>query len=112
MEGHPGRFGAVAAMHGIGTPLAVARKVMEESPHSFLAGEGAVAFAKDQGFTVEENRSLMSRRASEAYREFLETKKSLKEHDTLGLIALDVYGNITVGKRAQRGPGKLFSFCA
>ncbi|XP_054841353.1 N(4)-(Beta-N-acetylglucosaminyl)-L-asparaginase-like isoform X2 [Eublepharis macularius] len=98
MEGQPGRFGAVAALHGIGTPLAVARKVMEETPHSFLVGDGAVAFAKDQGFVVEDNSSLMSKKSTEAYQKYLETKKTLKKHDTLGLIALDIYGNITVGR--------------
>ncbi|XP_054841433.1 N(4)-(Beta-N-acetylglucosaminyl)-L-asparaginase-like isoform X3 [Eublepharis macularius] len=104
MEGQPGRFGAVAALHGIGTPLAVARKVMEETPHSFLVGDGAVAFAKDQGFVVEDNSSLMSKKSTEAYQKYLETKKTLKKHDTLGLIALDIYGNITVGKREQHRP--------
>ncbi|XP_053140401.1 N(4)-(Beta-N-acetylglucosaminyl)-L-asparaginase-like isoform X1 [Hemicordylus capensis] len=106
MEGWPGRFGAVGAMHGIGTPLAVARKVMEDSPHSFLVGDGAVAFAKDQVFTVEDNRSMMSKRSTEAYQEYLEKGNSLKKHDTLGLIALDIYGNITVGVSTSGAPFK------
>ncbi|XP_053236428.1 N(4)-(Beta-N-acetylglucosaminyl)-L-asparaginase-like [Podarcis raffonei] len=106
MEGQPGCFGAVAALHGIGTPLAVARKVMEETPHSFLVGDGAVAFAKDQGFTVEDNRSMMSEQSREAYQEYLEKGKSLKKHDTLGLIALDTFGNITVGVSTSGAPFK------
>nr|XP_034966163.1 N(4)-(Beta-N-acetylglucosaminyl)-L-asparaginase-like isoform X2 [Zootoca vivipara] len=106
MEGQPGRFGAVAALHGIGTPLAVARKVMEETPHSFLVGDGAVAFAKDQGFTVEDNQSMMSKQSTEAYQEYLEKGKSLKKHDTLGLIALDTFGNITVGVSTSGAPFK------
>ncbi|XP_060113456.1 N(4)-(Beta-N-acetylglucosaminyl)-L-asparaginase-like [Heteronotia binoei] len=101
MEGHPGRFGAVAALHGIGTPLAVARKVMEESPHSFLAGEGAVAFAKDRGFAVEDNRSLMSKQSSEAYQ-----VTSTLDLYFVCLIALDVYGNITVGVSTSGAPFK------
>ncbi|XP_044310063.1 N(4)-(Beta-N-acetylglucosaminyl)-L-asparaginase-like isoform X3 [Varanus komodoensis] len=96
MEGQPGRFGAVAALPGVGTPLAVARKVMEEAPHSFLVGDGAVAFAENQGFIVEENNSMMSKHSTEAYQEYLENERMLKKHDTLGLIALDIYGNITV----------------
>ncbi|XP_062972066.1 N(4)-(Beta-N-acetylglucosaminyl)-L-asparaginase-like [Elgaria multicarinata webbii] len=106
MEGQAGRFGAVAALHGIGTPLAVARKVMEEAPHSFLVGDGAVAFAEDQGFTVEENRNMMSKQSTEAYQEYLENEKTLKKHDTLGLIALDIYGNITVGVSTSGAPFK------
>ncbi|KAF7249422.1 N(4)-(Beta-N-acetylglucosaminyl)-L-asparaginase [Varanus komodoensis] len=71
MEGQPGRFGAVAALPGVGTPLAVARKVMEEAPHSFLVGDGAVAFAENQGFIVEENNSMMSKHSTEAYQVML-----------------------------------------
>ncbi|XP_042303757.1 N(4)-(Beta-N-acetylglucosaminyl)-L-asparaginase-like isoform X1 [Sceloporus undulatus] len=106
MEGQPGRFGAVAALHGIGTPLAVARKVMEESPHSFLVGDGAVAFAKDQGFTVEDNGRMMSTHSTEAYQEYLEKGKTVKKHDTLGLIALDVCRNITAGVSTSGAPFK------
>ncbi|XP_044310060.1 N(4)-(Beta-N-acetylglucosaminyl)-L-asparaginase-like isoform X1 [Varanus komodoensis] len=106
MEGQPGRFGAVAALPGVGTPLAVARKVMEEAPHSFLVGDGAVAFAENQGFIVEENNSMMSKHSTEAYQEYLENERMLKKHDTLGLIALDIYGNITVGVSTSGAPFK------
>ncbi|XP_066494392.1 N(4)-(Beta-N-acetylglucosaminyl)-L-asparaginase-like [Tiliqua scincoides] len=106
MEGEPGHFGAVAALQGIGTPLAIARKVMEEAPHSFLVGDGAMNFATDHGFTVEDNRRMMSKQSTEAYQEYLEKEKSLKKHDTLGLIALDIYGSITVGVSTSGTPFK------
>uniref|UniRef100_A0A7M4FZG1 N(4)-(Beta-N-acetylglucosaminyl)-L-asparaginase-like n=1 Tax=Crocodylus porosus TaxID=8502 RepID=A0A7M4FZG1_CROPO len=106
MEGHPCHFGAVAALSGVGTPLAVARKVMERNTHSFLVGDGAAAFAREQGFIVEDNESMMTEWSAEVYKEYLEKKKSPKGHDTLGLIALDIHGNITVGVSTSGAPLK------
>lgn len=50
MDGPTGRCGAVAAIRSVKNPVCVARKVMEETPHVLLAGEGAVAFARRNGF--------------------------------------------------------------
>jgi len=52
MDGHTRRAGAVAALEGFETPAAVARAVMERTPHVMLAGHGANAFAADQGFAA------------------------------------------------------------
>nr|XP_005989591.1 PREDICTED: N(4)-(Beta-N-acetylglucosaminyl)-L-asparaginase-like isoform X2 [Latimeria chalumnae] len=90
----------------VGTPLAVARKVMEKSAHSLLVGDGAVAFARDHGFTIEDNENMLSNCTSKAYQEFLEEHRSLPGHDTLGLIALDLQGNITVGVSTSGSPFK------
>ncbi|NP_001070234.2 uncharacterized protein LOC767799 [Danio rerio] len=108
MEGLPRRFGAVAALRGIPQPCRVARKVMEESPHSLLVGEGAEAFAQDLGFTSEPNEKMLSDHTASAYQEFLEKKEPVKGgHDTIGLIALDLSGNITVGVSTSGAPFKL-----
>ena len=44
-----GNCGAVLAMQNIASPVSVARKVMEETPHVMLAGLGAEKFAYEQG---------------------------------------------------------------
>ncbi|XP_063048876.1 N(4)-(Beta-N-acetylglucosaminyl)-L-asparaginase [Engraulis encrasicolus] len=106
MEGRPGQFGAVAALKGVGTPCKVARKVMENSPHSLLVGEGAQQFAVEQGFTVEPNDNMLSDRSASAYQDFLEKKSKVRGHDTLGVIALDLKGNITVGVSTSGAPFK------
>ncbi|XP_028676473.1 N(4)-(Beta-N-acetylglucosaminyl)-L-asparaginase [Erpetoichthys calabaricus] len=106
MEGRPGRFGAVAALSCIGTPVSVARQIMEKSNHSMLVGEGALAFAKDQGFKVEDNKRMLSSESATAYQDFMEKKKECKGHDTLGLIALDLDGNIAVGVSSSGIPFK------
>jgi beta-aspartyl-peptidase (threonine type) len=43
--------GAVAALQRVKNPVLVARKVMEETDHVMLAGEGAQRFARVMGFT-------------------------------------------------------------
>ncbi|XP_041036557.1 N(4)-(Beta-N-acetylglucosaminyl)-L-asparaginase isoform X5 [Carcharodon carcharias] len=107
MEGLPGRFGAVAALPGVGIPLTVARMVMDKNTHNMLVGEGAAAFAKEQGFSIEDNSDMMSEAGLDAYEEFLENRKSTsKNHDTLGLIVLDHLGNITVGVSTSGAPFK------
>lgn len=45
MDGHTGRAGAVAALQGFASPVAVARAIMDWTPHVMLAGEGAARFA-------------------------------------------------------------------
>src|SRR6185369_17562216 len=44
------RVGAVAALQRVKNPILVARKVMDETDHVMLAGEGAQRFARVMGF--------------------------------------------------------------
>ena len=50
MESREARVGAVAALQRVKNPILVARKVMEETDHVMLAGEGAQRFARVMGF--------------------------------------------------------------
>jgi beta-aspartyl-peptidase (threonine type) len=50
MESTAARAGAVAALKRVKNPVLVARKVMEETDHVMLAGEGAQRFARVMGF--------------------------------------------------------------
>lgn len=100
-----GRCGAVAALVDILHPVSVARKVMENSPHVLLVGEGAQQFAVQQGF---ERRHLLTPQAEAAWREWLKTEKyqpqinaerrsipgNSDNHDTIGMLALDARGKL------------------
>jgi N4-(beta-N-acetylglucosaminyl)-L-asparaginase len=109
-----GGCGAVAGMEHIAHPISVARAVMEKTPHVLLVGDGATQFAVEQGFTYE--KTLLTPESEVAWREWLKTahyspvansevgtygKGTLgvaggaKNHDTIGMLALDAKGNIS-----------------
>ena len=53
MHGPLKRAGGVAALEGVRTPSLVAYKVMQETDHHLLVGQGAQVFARNMGFTIE-----------------------------------------------------------
>lgn len=90
-------IGSVAALQNIKHPISVARAVMEKTPHVMLVGEGALQFAKEQGFTEE---NLLTEDSEKEWREWLKTAKyepviNIENHDTIGMIALDANGNLS-----------------
>lgn len=52
MDGATLRSGAIANVNCVRNPVLAARKVMEESKHVFFVGEGAEAFAREQGLDI------------------------------------------------------------
>jgi L-asparaginase / beta-aspartyl-peptidase len=54
MDGAARKAGAVASLVGYESPIAVARAVMEKTPHVLLGGAGAAAFAAKHGFATVE----------------------------------------------------------
>jgi N4-(beta-N-acetylglucosaminyl)-L-asparaginase len=71
MHGPTRRCGAVGALRGIKTPSRVARLVMEQTDHIMLVGEGALRFAKAQGFREEDLLTEKSRAAWLAWKQSL-----------------------------------------
>jgi isoaspartyl peptidase/L-asparaginase-like protein (Ntn-hydrolase superfamily) len=53
MDGQTLACGAVAGLENVRHPAAVARRVMEKTPHVLLVGDGARLFAGQQGFPLE-----------------------------------------------------------
>src|SRR5690606_35088462 len=53
MDGQTLNAGAVSLISRIKNPVSLARQVMDKSEHVFLAGNGALQFAKVQGFSIE-----------------------------------------------------------
>lgn len=89
--------GAVAALENIENPISVARKVMEETPHVMLVGQGALEFAKEQGF---EEKNLLTKDSEEAWKTWMVESKyepiiNIENHDTIGMLAMDSEGNLS-----------------
>jgi N4-(beta-N-acetylglucosaminyl)-L-asparaginase len=55
MHGPKKRAGGVAALEGVRTPSKVAHAVLQNTDHHLLVGAGAQRFARQMGFTVEED---------------------------------------------------------
>lgn len=53
MDGNNLKAGAVSLITGIKNPVSLARDIMDKSYHVFLAGEGAIQFAKSNGYSIE-----------------------------------------------------------
>ena len=91
------RCGAVAFLEHIMHPISVARKVMEDTPHVMLVGEGALNFALEKGF---QKQNLLTPEAEAAWKEWLKTAKyepviNSERHDTIGMLALDANGRLS-----------------
>ncbi len=111
---HDGRAGGVCFVQGIRHPIALARRVMEKTPHVLLAGAGAEQFARAEGFEILANElSPGARRRYEAWLEEshyepvvnIENQTSgagrgaslrggPDDHDTIGMIVLDGDGRL------------------
>lgn len=55
MDGRGRRCGAVSGVSTVKNPVSLARRVMDKSPHSYLAFEGAEEFAREQGLETVDN---------------------------------------------------------
>ena len=77
-------------------PASVARRVMEKTPHVILVGEGAYQFALSEGFKRDD---YVSEDSQKAWKEWLKTSQykpiiNVENHDTIGLIAMDMSGDL------------------
>jgi len=104
--------GAVAGVSTVKSPIALARAVMEDSPHVMLAGAGAEAFALESGFDpvpAEYFATERRRQALEAYK--ANEQAGLKpeadhKFGTVGVVVLDQTGNLVAGTSTGGMTGK------
>ena len=120
---HLSNCGVLAGLERIKHPVAVARRLMEKTPHVLLVGAGAQQFAIENGFPLEP--AGLSEDAKKAYNQWLKkseyapvinienqpagegSKKQngpfappffdngVPNHDTMGLLALDIHNNLS-----------------
>lgn len=109
-----GKAGAVTYLQHIKHPISVARKVMEETIHVMLSGEGALQFALEQGF---EKENMLTDKAKERWEKWkaenkgAPAKANIDQHDTIGVLAIDKEGNMsgacTTSGMAFKVPGRV-----
>jgi beta-aspartyl-peptidase (threonine type) len=102
MDGGTMKAGAVAGLKHIKNPIRLARLVMEKSPHVMMSGEGAEAFAKEQGgIEFVDQKYFYTDRAWKALQDALAAEKKAAQaddhHGTVGAVALDQHGNLAAG---------------
>lgn len=102
MDGDSLKMGCVAGVRGFEHPVSIARKVMEETPHSILVGTGAEEFAEKMGFVRAEESYMITEMSRKAW----ESQKR-EGHDTIAAIGLDVYGSMGVALSTSGANGKV-----
>ena len=88
--------GAVGALKRVKRPISVARKVMEQTRHTFLVGDDATRFALKVGFPEEPLLTENARKKWEAWKAD-PARKTSWNHDTIGMVAIDGNGDLCVG---------------
>lgn len=118
MDGRTRAAGAVAGVTRTRYPISLARRVMENSPHVMLVGEGAEAFARTQGLEEVDPAFFFTERRWRQLEENLRRQdlpvpsrpsgapapgaahlEHIDDHQfgTVGVVALDTSGNIAAG---------------
>jgi beta-aspartyl-peptidase (threonine type) len=128
VDGATLRSGGVFGLRHVANPVKLARRVMEHTPHALLGGDGAEAFAREEGFParpqkyfsterrrlqLENDRQLMGA-AGLALSEDAATYAAAPAHDptgTVGAVALDRAGNLaaatSTGGMSNKRPGRV-----
>jgi N4-(beta-N-acetylglucosaminyl)-L-asparaginase len=97
-----GNCGSVAFVQNYMHVISIARAVMEKTPHVMLVGAGAEKFAAAQGF---KKQNLLTKESEQKYKEWLKTSEykpdtkvfdnAKTNHDTIGILALDIKGALS-----------------
>ncbi len=111
MDGKTLNAGAISLVTGIKNPVTLSRDVMDKSEHVFLAGEGAMRFAKLYGYTIEKDSYFFDEFRHQQWLEIKDTDDFQLDHSagdqpknngpnkdskfgTVGAVACDSQGNV------------------
>jgi beta-aspartyl-peptidase (threonine type) len=104
--------GAVAGVTTVQSPIALARAVMERSPHVMLTAKGAESFAREQGFPVTAPSYFETERRKKALDNYKRSRRAGRDVDvdykfgTVGVVVLDRQGNLVAGTSTGGMTGK------
>lgn len=120
MDGATRAAGAVASVKTVKSPIALARKVMEESVHVMLSGSGAETFAKEQGLTLVDNtyfntearyqalQKMKSQVGNPQDKQAWQHMDSNFKYGTVGAVARDQQGNLAAATSTGGMTGKRY----
>jgi beta-aspartyl-peptidase (threonine type) len=102
MDGGSLQAGAVASVQGVRNPILLAHKVMTDSPHVMLMGDGAEEFARMHDIVFEEDayfdtdfrRQQWERVRQQDPNASVVSESTQKWLSTVGAVALDRHGNL------------------
>ncbi len=112
MDGKSLMAGAVAEVRTVRNPITAARAVMEKSEHVLLVGIGAELFAKEKGCKMEDTTYFFDQKRWDQLQKIKDGEKTALDHGstrpedmelkdkkfgTVGVCALDKYGNLAAG---------------
>lgn len=110
--GEEPKFGAVAVIKSVKNPILIAQKILKETDHLLLAGEGALRFARKLGFepynpvTEERLKQLEEYKLKGDFGYFSKLSDYLR-WETVGAVAIDDKGGIAVATSTGGIVGKL-----
>ncbi|MBT8254233.1 MAG: isoaspartyl peptidase/L-asparaginase [Flavobacteriaceae bacterium] len=102
MDGKTLNAGAVTLIDSVKNPIRLARDIMDNSEHVFLAGEGAMEFAKLRQHVMESPDYFYDEFRHEQWLEIKDSDTFQLDHSvkkdskfgTVGAVALDIEGNL------------------
>jgi beta-aspartyl-peptidase (threonine type) len=112
MDGRTLAAGAVCGLRHIRNPVTLARRVMEQSPHVMLVGQGAEEFARTQGVDFVSNEyfrtDIRQKQLHRLLQGAAEKENDLVAHSmgTVGAVALDSSGNVAAATSTGGMTGK------
>lgn len=109
MEGDGLQAGAVGAVSGIPNAIGLARRILEDGRDVLLVGEGALAFAREQGVALCPPDALVTESQRRRLAEHLAAPRQAGApgtYGTVGAVAIDVHGRIAAGTSTGGYTGK------
>ena len=110
MDGGTLGAGAVTGLKHVRNPIELARRVMDESPHVMLVGEGAEEFARLQGIELVSNEyfrtPVRQQQLQKLLRGVVTRENELAAFGTVGAVALDGHGNLAAATSTGGMTGK------
>jgi beta-aspartyl-peptidase (threonine type) len=110
MDGRTRAAGAVAGITATRSPVGLARRVMEASPHVLLSGDGAERFAREQGIAAQDPAWFATEERRRQLDELLARNADAFDIDmkygTVGAVARDAAGHLAAATSTGGVTGK------